>query len=154
MADQTNSTPIATSDLEEKLTLATQKTKDKIHQDPAKAQTLAATPALQDEVVDIEKKLLNEIVTRLKQNKMTPEEAQKLTKEFLSLLPIQDQKDLLTKLTRLSKDNNAISGIYLHYAKPYEENETKRKLELMSQHLHLGKIEEALAVAKGEPQNA
>ena len=115
---------------------------------------LGNTPLIQNEVVDIEKELLNEIIIRLDQNKMSPEDAQKLAKEFLSLLPIHDQKDLLQKLYTLSKKNNAMTGIYLEYAKPHEENETQRKLALMSQHLHAGKIEEALAVAKGGLANA
>ena len=112
-------------------------------------QKLAPTPALQDEVVAIEKELLNEIIIRLKQNEMSPQDAQKLAKEFLALLPIHDQKDLLEKLYQLSKTNQATGGIYLKYAKPHEENETQKKLALMSQHIQNGNIEHALAVAKG-----
>ena len=108
---------------------------------------------LQEEITDIERELLDEIIARLNQNKMSPEEAQKLAKEFISLLPIKDQKDLLEKLSKLSKANQATAGIYLKYAKPYEENESQRKLELMSQHLHQGNIEEALHIAKGGSSN-
>lgn len=153
---QTNqtSTPQTTTDpIEQELDTAAEATKQQLHQDPATSQTLAATPQLQDEVVDIEKDLLEQIIQRLDENKMSPEEAQKLAKEFLSLLPISDQQDLLKKLLQLSNDNNATKGIYLKYAKPYEESETQRKLELMSQHLHAGNIEQALSVAKGGGQN-
>src|SRR6185369_5355789 len=106
------------------------------HQDPTAAQQLATTPDLQDEVVDIEQELLSIIVTRLNANEMSREQAQKLAKQFLTLLPIQDQKDLLTKLFELSKKNQATGNIYLKYAKPHEENETQKKLAMMSQHLH------------------
>ena len=139
--------------LQQKLTDSAQLTKQKIHQDPAAAQKLAVTTQLQDDVIDIEAKLLNEIIVNLEQNKMSTQEARNLAKEFLSLLPIQDQKDLLKKLLKLSRDNNAAKGIYLDYAKPYEENETQRKLTLISQHLKQGNIDQALTIAKGGTPN-
>jgi len=151
MADIRNN---STDDLQKKLASVAQTTKQKIHQDPTTAQTLGDTPAIQDEVVDVEKELLNEIINRLNQDKMSPEDAQKIAKEFLALLPIHDQKDLLAKLYQLSKSNQGMQNIYLKYAQPYEENERQRKLALMSQHLHVGNIEEALSVAKGGTQNA
>lgn len=148
MADMTNQ---STNTLQHHLDAAAQTTKQKMNQNPAAAQALGDTPALQDEVVDVEKELLQEIINRLNQNKMSSEDAQKVAKEFLSLLPIHDQKDLLAKLYQLSKANQGMQGVYLKFAQPYEENEKQRKLSLMSQHLHQGKIEEALSVAKGEP---
>ena len=147
-------TQTATPTVEEKLENAAESTKQKIHQDPNAAQKLAPTPQLQDEVVDIEKELLEEIINRLNQNRITKEEAQKLAKDFLSLLPMQDQKDLLAKLYQLSQTSNAAKGIYLEYAKPFEENDRQKKLELMSQHIQQGNIDHALAVAKGGTQNA
>lgn len=112
--------------------------------------TPTETSIQHDEVAAIEKELLNEIIARLNQHKMTPEEAQQLAKDFLALLPFHDQKDLLEKLQKLSKKNYAASGIYLHYAQPYEQNERQKKLELMSKHIHAGNIDDALAVAKGD----
>ncbi|HZE87795.1 MAG TPA: hypothetical protein VE090_06385 [Methylomirabilota bacterium] len=140
--------------LDQELNEVAQTTKQKIQQDPTLSQSLATDPTLQDTIVDIEKELLSEIIKRLDQEKMSPEEAQSLAKEFLSLLPIQDQKDLLNKLYKLSQDNRATQGIYLKYAKPHEENETQKKLELMSQHIQQGNIEEALSIAKGKTTNA
>lgn len=139
----------SSENLEQELKKAAEQTKEKIQQDPTTGKTLAATVPLQEEVIDIEKELINQIIIRLDQNKMTPDDAQNLAKEFLSFLPIRDKKDLLAKLLKLSQDNQAAQDIYLQYAKPHEESETQRKLTLMSQHLHAGKIEEALAVAKG-----
>ena len=106
------------SNYEQNLERAAIATKQQIQQDPATAQTLAATPTLQDTVVEVEKELLDVIIARLDQEKMSPEEAQKLAQEFLSFLPIQDQRDLLTKLLKLSQDNPSTKGIYLTYAKP------------------------------------
>ncbi len=137
-------------DLDAKLDSVAQATKQKMHQDPAVFQTLAPTPAMQDVVIDVEKDLLAEIIRNLEKNMMSPEQAQSLAKQFLSFLPIQDQKDLLDKLYELSRSHRGLQGIYVKYAKPHEEIETQKKLELMSQHIQQGNIEHALAVAKGE----
>jgi len=40
--------------------------------------------------------------------------------------------------------------MYLKYAKPIEEEDRQRKLTMMSEHIKNGRIEHALAVAKGE----
>ncbi len=110
--------------------------------------------SLQQTVTDVEKELLNEIIIRLKENRMTPQDAQKLAKDFLALLPFHDQKDLLEKLKQLSQNNLMLSGIYLHYAAPQEEADRQKKLELMSKHIQEGNIEHAIAVAKGELPHA
>jgi hypothetical protein len=141
-------------DFNQNLTKATEATKLQLQQDPTLSESLAKTASLQNDVIEIEKELLELIVSRLDQEKMSPEEAQNLAKEFLSLLPIDDQRDLLQKLHKLSQDNRATQGIYLRYAKPHEENEAQRKLILISEHLHKGEIEHALAIAKGDPPHA
>lgn len=156
--DTTNSVPSPTQITDQKTSLeevekdleqSAQITKDQIHQDQAMARSLATTPSLQDTVVDIEKDLLDEIVKRLDKEQITAEQAQNLAGEFLALLPINDQKDLLEKLRNLSQTDPMAQGIFLDYIKSSEEDETSQKLDLMSKHLHQGKIEEALAVAKG-----
>ena len=92
---------------------------------------------------------MDEIIANLGQNTLSVEEAQALAKEFFSLLPIEDKKDLIDKLHKLSKDHREASGVYLKYAHEYEESERQRKLQLMSQHIKNGEIENALAIAKG-----
>jgi hypothetical protein len=160
MTDNQKITPVATkpvqpaasqpvANVEQKLDAAAEKTKQKMLNDPKVAQSFAPTPELQKEVVEIEKELLNEIILRLNQNKMSRDEAQKLAKEFLSYLPVQDQQDLLEKLKKLSKANTAAQGVYIKYAKAEEESETQKKLALMSHHLQNGNIEHAISVAKG-----
>jgi hypothetical protein len=110
--------------------------------------------SIQTLVEDVEKELLDVIVQNLKQQRMTDDQAQQWAQEFLLLLPIQDKKDLLQKLNSFSKAHADTKGIYLKYAKPYEEEERHRKLTLMSEHIKKGEIEHALRVAKGEPANA
>lgn len=134
-----------------KIAKAAEATKKKIHEDLAAAQKFAMTSDMQDIVVDIEKELLAEIMKHLEDNSMTAEGAQELAREFLSLLPIQDKHDLLKKLQKLSDDNHETQGIYLKYAKPYEEEERLKKLQLMSEHIQNGNLDHAIAVAKGGP---
>lgn len=133
---------------QEQIEKAAVATKEKIHQDFTAAQKLASTSDMQDIVVDIEKELLAAIMQHLEDKTMTAEAAQTLAKEFIAFLPIQDKHDLLTKLQKLSDDNREAQGVYLKYAKPYEEEDRLKKLQLMSEHIKNGAIEEAIAVAK------
>jgi hypothetical protein len=110
---------------------------------------LTTTPSLKPLIEEIEKELLDEIIKNLKENKLTVEKAQELAKEFFSLLPIEDKKDLRNKLYTLSKDNQEALGVYVHYANTYDAEERERKLTQMSQHIKNGEIEDALMVAKG-----
>jgi hypothetical protein len=110
-------------------------------------------PSMQNITTEVEKELLQIIIDNLDQEKMTVEEAQAVAKEFLALLPLQDKKDLLEKLYKLSQDHSETKGMYLKYAKPYEEEDRLKKLELMSDHIKNGRIENAIAIAKGNPQS-
>lgn len=109
-------------------------------------------PTIQDIVTDVEKELLQAIVANLKENRLTEDQAKQLAQEFLALLPMQDKKDLLTKLYAFSQKHIEAKGVYLKYAKPYEEEERQRKLALMSQHIQNGQIEHAINVARGGTQ--
>ncbi|HWY78950.1 MAG TPA: hypothetical protein VNW29_01190 [Candidatus Sulfotelmatobacter sp.] len=109
--------------------------------------------SMQTVTIDVEQELLKTIIQNLEQNNLDIDQAKKLAQNFLSLLPLQDQKDLLEKLYKLSKEHNQTNGLYLKYAKPYEENERQKKLTLMSEHIKNGQIEHALAIAKGDAPN-
>jgi hypothetical protein len=97
----------------------------------------------------VEKDLLAEIVQNLEQSRITPEQAERLAKEFLALLPVQDKHDLLIKLGKFSKLSAAGKSLYLKYAAPIEDEERQQKLTLMSEHIKNGQIDHALSVAKG-----
>lgn len=113
----------------------------------------AAQNDLDETVKDVEKQLLLEIVKNLDESKITPEQAQLQAKEFLTLLPIQDKKDLLDKLYKLSQTNLETKGVYLNYARSFDEEERHKKLQLMSEHIKKGEIEHAITVAKGGSTN-
>ena len=102
---------------------------------------------------EIEKLLLQEIITSLKNNKIDEEEASQLARDFISLLPLHDQQDLLAKLYDLSQKHMEVRGLYLHYAIPAEEEARQRKLTLMRASIKNGDIEHALSIAKGGHTN-
>ena len=107
-----------------------------------------ADESMQAIVDDVEKEILKAIMDNLNEERMTEEQARAFAKEFLALLPIQDKRDLLDKLYKLSKEHVEAKGVYLKYAKPYEEEERMRKLTLMSEHIKNGQIDHALSVAR------
>lgn len=108
---------------------------------------------INDLIEQVEKDLLAEIVKNLEQNKINDEQAHKQARDFLSLLPIEDKKDLLDKLQRLSKANSEASEVYIKYSNTLDEEEKQKKLRLMSEHIKNGQIDKAWLVAKGD-QNA
>jgi hypothetical protein len=110
--------------------------------------------SMQSLTADVEKELLDSIIKNLDEKRMTEDEARELAREFISLLPMQDKKDLLDKLYKLSKEHVEAKGVYLKYAKPYEEEDRLKKIALMSEHIKNGQIEHAITVAKGDTPNA
>ena len=105
---------------------------------------------MQNVIKDVENDLLTLIINNLKQNSINSNEAKKIAREFLSLLPMQDKHDLLEKLHKLSTNHTQIQELYLKYAKPYEE-ERQKKLALISEHSKNRQIE---PIAKGGTPNA
>src|SRR5438132_222485 len=98
MADASIPTAQPNKTISQELDQAATVTKQQIDEDPSLAQSLATTPEMQDTVIDIEKDLLAAIMKNLDTNQISPNDAEQLAKDFLSYLPIQDQKDLLEKL--------------------------------------------------------
>lgn len=99
-------------------------------------------------VDDVERDLLTQIVTNMKHRDLTVAEAQQLAKDFLATLPVHDKLELLNKLSDLGKKHREAQTVYVKYASPIYEQDRQRKLQLMSQHIKNGNIEEALKVAK------
>lgn len=104
---------------------------------------------VQSLVTDVEKELLQTIINNLREDRMDVPQARALAKEFLTLLPMQDKHDLLTKLLAFSQKHVEAKSMYLKVAVPAEEEERLRKIEEMSKHIQAGNIEHALTVAKG-----
>lgn len=103
---------------------------------------------IQQEVQQLEKELLELIIKKLEENKMEVEEARRLAADFLKLLPIQDQKDLLMKLKLLSEEHKDAQGLYVEELSKASEIDREQALTQMRNAIHAGNIEQAIAFAK------
>lgn len=100
------------------------------------------------EVEEIKKELASIIIDHLKQNKIKAEDAQKQAREFLSLLPIKDQADLLAKLKNLGDKYAESESVYLHELEKSEAEKRDQTLSQMRDHIKQGNINEAINTAK------
>lgn len=100
------------------------------------------------EVEEIKKELASIIIDHLKQNKIKAEDAQKQAREFLSLLPIKDQTDLLFKLKSLGDKYVEAESVYLNEFQKIEAEKRDQALSLMRSHIQKGNINEAISTAK------
>ncbi|MBI4078798.1 MAG: hypothetical protein HY429_00655 [Candidatus Levybacteria bacterium] len=106
----------------------------------------------QDEIKSVEKELLDIIVERVKGRRMAFEDAQKLAKEFLSVLPFSDQKDLLIKLKQLGEKYEEANTVYAHELGKVSQTARDEALTQMRTHIQQGNIEQAIATAKSLQQ--
>ena len=96
----------------------------------------------------VERDLLDLITKHLEDNTLSLEKAQGLSKEFLAILPIHDKIDLLNKMGTLSQKYAEAQTVYAKYAGTIDNEDRQEKLDHMSELIKLGKVEEAIAVAK------
>jgi uncharacterized protein YaaR (DUF327 family) len=105
------------------------------------------------EITAVEKELLDLIVKHLQENKIKALDAQNQAKEFLSLLPITDQSDLLSKLKALGDKYEESGEVYLTELQKQSENERQKALNEMRSHIQTGNIEAAINVAKSNQKS-
>ena len=74
--------------------------------------------------------------------------AQKISKDFLNLLPISDQQDLLAKLKNLSKNYPETTGVYVEELNKATDTKTDQALSQMRDHIQNGNVDLAISVAK------
>lgn len=100
------------------------------------------------EVERIKKELSELIVQHLKENSIDAETARKQAADFLGALPINDQKDLLEKLKKLSEQYFEVRQIYLEELTKIHEMNREEALSQMRNAIKLGNIDHAIEVAK------
>lgn len=110
------------------------------------------TQVQQDFLEQVEKKLLDHILEGLKNNSLTAEQSEVLAKQFLAVLPPKDKEDLLTKLSELAKDYYPAKVTYTEVYAAEAEEKRQAMLNAMRDHIKMGQIEQAIAVAKGGVQ--
>lgn len=103
---------------------------------------------IQQEVEEVKKELVALIVKNLKENKIEIAKARKLAGDFLSVLPVRDQKDLLLKLKNLGEQYAEARQIYVQELGKFNEEQRHQALSQMHNLIKEGKIEDAIAVAK------
>ena len=107
-----------------------------------------STDNFSDYVKDVERDLINHIITNMKHREIALEEEKKLATEFLNLLPMTDKEDLLNKLNNLGQKYEEVREVYADFIAPHEEEKRQKMLHAMREHIKSGNIEQAIAVAK------
>lgn len=100
------------------------------------------------EVEEVKKELLDLILDHLKRNKIQVELAQQQARDFLSVLPIKDQADLLAKLKSLGDKYTESEAVYLHELEKATDEKRDQALSLMRDHIQKGDINGAISIAK------
>ena|SRR5258708_2814549 len=103
---------------------------------------------IQVEVELIKQALVGLIVKHLKENKIEIAKARKLAGDFLRVLPVRDQADLLLKLKNLGEEYAEAREIYVKEVGKINEEIRHQALSQMHELIKAGKIEEAIAVAR------
>lgn len=102
---------------------------------------------LNSEVEKIKKELVDLIVLKLKENQMDVPTARKLASDFLGLLPVKDQRDLLEKLKQLGENYSSVKELYLAELEEVREMEREEALTQMRNAITLGNMDHAIMVA-------
>ncbi len=104
------------------------------------------------EVEAVEEELLTLIVAHLENNELDAEKAQQLAKDFLALLPISDQKDLLGKLKDLGETYKEAREVYVEELSKTSSQQRDTALITMRDAIKQGNIDHAITVAKNLQQ--
>ncbi len=103
---------------------------------------------IQEEVEEVKRELVELIIKHLRENKIPADKAKQLAKDFLNILPVNDQKDLLNKLKNLGDSYEEAKEIYVNELAKTSEEDKERALSQMRDHIKLGNINEAIEAAK------
>ena len=103
---------------------------------------------MQAEVDLVQRELVKLIAENLKANKLPLDKARQLAADFLKLLPIKDQMDLLKKLQNLGTTYPEAEAVYVEELGRVEENQTDLILDQMRNFIKQGDINQAINTAK------
>lgn len=100
------------------------------------------------EVKQVEKELVELIVESLKLNRIAVETARQQAKDFLAILPVKDQKDLLDKLKGLGEKYIEAKEVYAEELGKINEVVRQQTLDSMRAYIQQGNIDAAIIAAK------
>lgn len=107
---------------------------------------------ISQEVTLVEKELLELILLHLENNKIDADKAQSLAKDFLAILPIADQNELLEKLKNLGDTYIEAKEIYVDELSKISNVQRDQVLIQMRDAIQKGNIEHAITAAKSLQQ--
>lgn len=102
---------------------------------------------IQEEVEEVKRELVGIIIKHLRENKLPAEKAKKLAIDFLNILPIKDQQDLLDKLKNLGADYREANELYVDELTKVSEQKRNETLSQMRDHIKQGNIDRAIETA-------
>ncbi|MCL4419004.1 hypothetical protein M1146_02760 [Patescibacteria group bacterium] len=102
---------------------------------------------IQEEVEEVKRELVEIIIKHLRENKLPAEKAKKLAIDFLNILPIKDQQDLLDKLKNLGADYQEANELYVDELTKVSEQKRNETLSQMRDHIKQGNIDRAIETA-------
>lgn len=102
---------------------------------------------IQQEVEEVKRELVELIIRHLRENKLPAEKAKKLAEDFLKILPISDQQDLLDKLKNLGENYQEAKEVYIDELKRVSEKKRIETLSQMRDHIKQGNIDKAIETA-------
>ena len=96
----------------------------------------------------IETDFLKIIISLLKSGQLSIDEAKKIVREFLGLLPFVNMGDLHDKLKAFTSNHQEFSSVYITLLKLRDEEKAMELVTDMKQLIKDNKIDEALALVK------
>lgn len=103
---------------------------------------------IQQEVEAIKKELVDLIVVHLRENKIDEQKARQLAADFLAVLPISTQRDLLEKLKSLGTKYPEAQELYVKELREVSDQQREQVLLQMRDCIKEGNMEQAIIIAR------
>lgn len=103
---------------------------------------------IHQEVEEIKKELVELIIAHLRENKIDEAKARQLAADFLAVLPIGTEQELLQKLKTLGQTYPEAQALYVRELKVIRDKQQDVALNKMRDYIHQGNMEQAITVAK------
>ncbi|MEK6952046.1 MAG: hypothetical protein AABX29_03455 [Nanoarchaeota archaeon] len=100
----------------------------------------------QAEINDLERNFLKIIIENIKSKKMTLDDARKMAKDFMNLLPFKDQNDFKFKIKNFTNKYTMFSSLYITILKNEESLKMNTVINKMRVYMKEKNIDEALKV--------
>jgi len=100
-------------------------------------------------VSDMERDVMFEIITNMRNEQLSLERAQRLAQEFLEVVPSKTRKGLFMKMKLLAQIHPEARTVYMKYANVYYEEKKNVAVRLVTRAIATHDIERAVRIARG-----